>query len=92
MARVAATPRRVDGPRPFTPVELDRIRHLTSQRMPAEHPVHRGIDGMSAAEIRRQLEQLHRRAGRCRGLMVWELGTRGGWHDAEAAYLEETGG
>ncbi|MFZ3392831.1 hypothetical protein TVH25_06155 [Rhodococcus sp. 7Tela_A2] len=62
---------------------------MTSQRMPAEHPVHRGVDGMSAAEIRRELEQLHRAAGRRRGRMLWELGTRDGWHDAEVAFLEE---
>jgi len=87
MARVAPAPRRVDGPRPFTSAEVARIRYLTSRAMPAEHPVFRGVDGLSAAEIRRELEQLHRGAGRRRGRMLWELG--GGVHDGEAAFLEE---
>jgi len=60
--------------------------------MPAEHPVHRGVDGLSAAEIRRELEGLHRAAGRRRGFMVWVLGNRDGWHDAEAVFDEEVGG
>src|SRR5690606_4208614 len=89
MARVAGPQKRVDGPRPFTSSELARIRHLTSQPMPGEHPVFRGVDGLSAAEIRRELEALHRAAGRRRGFIVWELGNRDGRHDAEAAFLEE---
>lgn len=92
MARVAAPPRRGDGARPFTGSELARFRHLTSQSMPPEHPVYRGVDGLSAAEIRRELELLHRAAGRRRGFMVWELALAGGAHFPERAFAEEVAG
>ncbi|WKX00722.1 hypothetical protein Q3O43_10645 [Rhodococcus aetherivorans] len=73
-------------------MEVARIRHLTSVAMPAEHPVFRGVDGLSAAEIRRELELLHRAAGRRRGFVVWELALAGGAHFPERAFAEEVAG
>jgi hypothetical protein len=67
--------------REFTALELDRIRELTAAIPSAS-------DGHPAWQIR-ELERLHKAAGKRRLFMFWEI-NYAHQHDAEAAYLEET--
>ena len=68
--------------REFTALELDRIRELTAAIPSAS-------DGHPAWQVR-ELQRLHKAAGKVRGFMSWEL-SYADQHDRVAAFNEEAG-